>query len=141
MYLPATRTLTHVPPSCLHTDHSTLVGQHRCIAGFGLSIWAVLGLGCCSGFSPLVSSTGYSLFAVCWLLTEVASLVVGQGLWAHGLSSSVPGLWSTGSTVVAHDLSCSEACGIFSDQGLNPSPALAVDPLPLSHRGSPAFVF
>ena len=36
-------------------------------------------------------------------------------------------LWSTGSrlmgsVVVAHGLSCSTACGIFPDQGLNPCP-------------------
>ena len=30
------------------------------------------------------------------------------------------GLWSTGSVAVAHGFSCSEACGIFADQGLNP---------------------
>ena len=29
------------------------------------------------------------------------------------------GLWSTGSVVVAHGLSCSVACGIFPDQGSN----------------------
>ena len=32
------------------------------------------------------------------------------------------GLWSAGSVVVAHGLSCSAACGIFPDQGLNPCP-------------------
>ena len=31
-------------------------------------------------------------------------------------------LWSTVSVVVAHGLSCSTACGIFLDQGLNPCP-------------------
>lgn len=95
------------------------------MAVFGLFIWAVLGPGCCSGVFPVASSTGYSLFAACRLLIVGASLVVGQGLQACGLSSSVSGLWSTGPTVVAHELSCSEACGILSDQGLNPSPALA----------------
>ena len=95
------------------------------MAVFGLFIWAVLGPGCCSGVFPVASSTGYSLFAACRLLIAGASLVVGQGLQARGLSSSVSGLWSTGPTVVAHELSCSEACGILSDQGLNPSPALA----------------
>ena len=42
------------------------------------------------------------------LLTVVTSLVVE------------PWLSSTGLVVVAHRLSCSEACGIFPDQGLNP---------------------
>ena len=32
------------------------------------------------------------------------------------------GLWSAGSTVVAHGLCCSAACGIFLDQGSNPCP-------------------
>ena len=32
------------------------------------------------------------------------------------------GLYSTGSIVVAHRLSCSAACGIFLDQGSNPCP-------------------
>ena len=36
---------------------------------------AVLSLGCCMGFSPLVESRGYSLVVVCRLLTAVASLV------------------------------------------------------------------
>ena len=35
-------------------------------------------------------------------------------------------LWSTGSIVVVHRLSCSAVCGIFLDQGVEPvSPALA----------------
>ena len=37
-----------------------------------------------------------------------------------------------------HGLSCSEACGIFPDQGLNPCPLLwQVDFYPLCHQGSP----
>ena len=35
------------------------------------------------------------------------------GAWALGTQASV---------VVAHGLSCSVACGIFPDQGLNPCP-------------------
>ena len=46
--------------------------------------------------------------AACRLLVVVVSLV------------GAPRLWSTGSVVVAHGLSCSMACGIFPDQGLNP---------------------
>ena len=34
-----------------------------------------------------------------------------------GPGIAAPGLWSTGSVVVAYGLSCSEACGIFLDQG------------------------
>ncbi|XDA74483.1 hypothetical protein R6Z07M_004699 [Ovis aries] len=40
-----------------------------------------------------------------WLLSAWTSVVV------------VPGLWSTGSVVVAHRLSYPLACGIFLDQG------------------------
>ena len=50
-------------------------------------------------------------------------------------------LWTTGvwvSAVVTHRLSCSEACGIFLDQGSNPCPPpLASDSNPLYHQGSP----
>ena len=62
-----------------------------------------------------------------------ASVVV-----APGLSSVVPGLWSTGSVVVVHRFSCSAAFRIFPDQGLNPCLLhCQVDSLPLSHWGSP----
>ena len=49
-----------------------------------------------------------------------------------------PGLWNTGSVVVVHGLSSSEARGISLDQGLN-SCLLhwQVDTLPLSYQGSP----
>ena len=53
-----------------------------------------------------------------------------------------PGFWSTGSIVVAHRLSCSEACGIFPDQEL--SLCLLnwnTDSLPLSLQGSLNFPF
>ena len=64
-------------------------------------------------------------------------------------------LWSTGSrhmgssscssqslvhrlVVVPHRLSCSMACGIFPDQGLNPCLLhWQADSLPLGHQGSP----
>ena len=46
-------------------------------------------------------------------------------------------LWSTGSTAVAHQLSCSVACGILLDQGLNPCLLhWQVDSRPLSHQGN-----
>ena len=47
---------------------------------------------------------GSSLVVVGGLLIAVASLVIEHGLW------------STGSEVVAHGLSCSAACGICLDQ-------------------------
>ena len=43
-----------------------------------------------------------------------------------------------GLVIVAHGISCSVACGIFPDQGLNPcSLHWQADSLPLSHQGSP----
>ena len=62
---------------------------------------------------------GYFLVAACGLLIAVASLV------QHRL------------TVVAHRLSCSEACGIFLGQGLNQCLLHWQDPLPLNHQESP----
>ena len=62
--------------------------------------------------SLAVESGGYSLDVVCGLLTAVASLV-GE-----------------------HGLSCSAACGIFPDQGLNSCP-LHWQVQPLDHQGSP----
>ena len=71
---------------------------------------AVLGLHCCGlvvGFSLVLVNRGYSLFAVRGLLIAEASLVMEHRLW--GTRASVvlaPGLWSTGSIVVAHRCSC-----------------------------------
>ena len=61
-----------------------------------------------------------------------------------GLSLSRPlllrstGSRGTGSVVVAHGPSCSEACGILPDQGSNPRPLhWQADSQPLRHQGSP----
>ena len=54
--------------------------------------------------SLVAVSGGYFLVAVCGLLIVVASLVEKHGLWRLG------------SVVVAHRLSCPEACGILLDQ-------------------------
>ena len=73
------------------------------------------------------------------VLTAVASLVVEhgpKGVWTSTVA--VPGLRGTGSTVVRHRLSCSEACEIFPDQGSNLCLLhWQVYSLPLSHQGSP----
>ena len=51
-----------------------------------------------------------------------------------------PGLWSTNSVIVVHRLNCSEACGIFPDEGSNLCLLhWQADSLPLSHQGSPVF--
>ena len=65
---------------------------------------------------------GYSLlrcvvFSLRWLL-----LLRSTGSRHVGSVAVARGLQSTGSVVVAHELSCSAACGIFRDQGLNPCP-------------------
>ena len=63
-----------------------------------------------------------------------------------GLSLSRPlllrstGSRSAGSVIVAHGPSCSAACGILPDQGLNPCPLhWQADFQPLRHQGSPGF--
>ena len=87
-----------------------------------------------SGLSPVALSVGYSLGAVCRLLREVASLVAGHRLKAHGLQQ----LQHVGSVVPARGLSCSEACGIFPDQGSNLRLLhWQADSLPRSYQGSP----
>ena len=82
---------------------------------------AVLDLNCCTGFSLVVVSWDYSLGALRRLLIAVVPLVAEfkllESTWASVVAAS--GLWSTGLKVVAHGLSCSAACGIFLDQGLN----------------------
>ena len=57
------------------------------------------------------------------LLIAVASLVAEPAALGARASLVVAlGLYSAGSVVVAHGLSCSAACGIFPDQGSNPCP-------------------
>ena len=72
----------------------------------------------------VVESRNYSQGAVCRLLMAAASLVVKSKLLGVGAPAAVgaPELDSTGSLSVALGLSCSEACGIFRDQGSNLCP-------------------
>ena len=75
------------------------------------------------GLSLVVASGGYSSlrcagFSLRWLL-----LLRGTGSRRVGFSScSTQALGVRASVVVVHGLSCSAACGIFPDQGLNPCP-------------------
>ena len=82
---------------------------------------------------------GLSLVAVHEFLTAVAALVAEHRL--QGVRASVfetRGLWSPGSVLVAHGLSCSAVGGIFLDQGSNPCLLHEqADSLLLSHQGSP----
>ena len=93
---------------------------------------AVLGLPGCVGFS--LGSR---------FLTPEASPVAEprlQGVWASG--TSVHGLQTAGSVVVAHRLSHSMARGILPGQGLNPGPQhCPANSSPLSHQGSPLGAF
>ena len=104
--------------------------------------WAVLDLCCRAGFSLVAENRGCSLVVVRGCLTAMAFLVDHglKGAWASVVM--VPGLPSTGSIAMAHELSCSTACGIFLDQGLNPCLLHGqVNFLPLSPQGSPGHLF
>ena len=91
-----------------------------------LFILAVLGLCCCARAFLQLQRAGATLHCGAW-----ASHCGGfsccrahrlQQLWHVGSVIVARRLQSTGSVVVAHGLSCSTACGIFPDQGLNPCP-------------------
>ena len=91
---------------------------------------------------------------LCWVFVSVRglSLVVASGGHSSSrcvsLSLSRPLLlWSTGSrragsVVVAHEPSCSAACGIFPDQGSNPCPCIGRQVLNhCTTREAPIFFF
>ena len=93
-------------------------------------------------------------FWLCWVFVSVRwlSLVVASGghssSWCAGLSLSWPlllrstGSRRAGSVIVAHGPSCSAACGIFPDQGLNACPLhWQADSQPLRHQGSQELYF
>ena len=67
----------------------------------------VLGLHCYLDFFSSCSEQGLLSSCGAWAFIAMASL------------AAFPRLHSTGSVVVVTRLSCSPACGIFSDQGLN----------------------
>ena len=92
-------------------------------------------------------------FWLCWVFifyVRASSSCSKRGhssSWCTGLSLSRPLLWRStssrraGSVAVAHGPSCSAACGIFPDQGLNPCPLhWQADFQPLRHQGSPESV-
>ena len=62
------------------------------------------------------------VFSSCRVQASHCSGFSRRGAQARGPTGSVaaaPGLWSTGSEVVVHGLSCSATCGIFLNQGSN----------------------
>ena len=66
-----------------------------------------------------MGSGAYSLAVVHGLLTVVVSLVAEPASRHVGSVAAAPGLWSSGSVLVASGLSCPAACGIFPDEGSN----------------------
>ena len=82
------------------------------------------------GFSLVVASGGYSSMQCMGLL------ILGASLWSVG--SGMKGfqwLQHVGLVVMACELTCSAACGIFPDQGSNLCPLRwQVGSLPLSQR-------
>ena len=106
---------------------------------------SALGLRCCAQAFSSCSKWGLlSLwcmgFSLQWLLLLRSTVSRRTGFISCGTRASVVvarGFQSTGSVVVAHGLSCSMACGIFPDQGLNPCPLhWQADSYPLRHQGS-----
>ena len=91
---------------------------------------AVLGLCCVHELSLAMVIRGYFLFVVLrfslrWLLSlqSTGSRVCRLQYLQHMGSVVVAcRLWSMGSVVVVHGLSCLEACGIFLDQESNLCP-------------------
>ena len=68
--------------------------------------------------------------AVCGPLLAVSSLGThalgctgfsSSNVWTSVVVRQAQSWWLTGSVVVEHRLGCSAACGIFPDQGSNPS--------------------
>ena len=91
------------------------------------------------------SSLRYAGFSLQWLLLLLSTGSRRTGFNSCGAWASVAvarGLYSAGSVVVAHGLSCSAACGIFPSQGLNLCPLhWQVDSQPLHHQRSPTHVY
>ena len=82
--------------------------------------------------------SGNALVELHGLLTAVASFVAEHGFWVCGLQQ----LHHVGSVTVVHGLSCSVACEVFLDQGLNPCPLhWLTDSYLLHHQESPYFCF
>ena len=79
---------------------------------------------------------------VAWVFAAAQAFFCGEQRLLSGCGVSFSLQWlllfqSTGSIVGAQEL-CSQACGIFLDQGSNPSPLhWQVDSQPLDHQGSP----
>ena len=99
---------------------TTLLGFFKiliCIILF-IYFFGCVGFHCCTGLFLVLVRGGHSLVVGHGLLIGVSSLAAEHRL--QGIRASVlagPGLESTGSVVVANQLTCSAACGIRLDQG------------------------
>ena len=83
---------------------------------------AVLGFHCCTQAFPSCGSWG----------------LLSNAVHCSGFSCGARALEHSSTVVVAHRLSCPEACGFFLDRGSNPYPLhWQANSLPLSHEGSP----
>ena len=100
------------------------------------------GLCCCTGFFLAAVSGDQSSCSAWASPCGDFSCCGAQALGAQA-SVLVPcRLWSTGLVAVAHRLSCSVACEIFLDQGLNPCLLhWQVDSQPPDHQGNPQIIF
>ena len=75
------------------------------------------------------------------LLTAGASLLRSTSPGAHGLSGCSPQAQDLRLSSWARRLSCSAACGVFPDPGLNQCPLYwQADSYPLHHQGSPKYI-
>ena len=92
---------------------------------------ALLGLHCYVWAFSSCCQWGLLFVAECRFLIVVASALVdsvgSRARWPRQLQYvgsvvAACGLWSAGSVVMAHRLSCSTACGIFPDQRSNQCP-------------------
>ena len=72
------------------------------------------------GLSLAALSRGYFLLRCVAFLLQGPLLLQTMGSRCAGFSSCSSWALEDGSVAVAHELSCSVACGIFLDQGSNP---------------------
>ncbi|XP_066863030.1 LOW QUALITY PROTEIN: protein FAM228A [Kogia breviceps] len=91
---------------------------------------------------PKAAITGYDTE---WLINDrniFLSAVEARKSKIKVPADSVSGSGRTGSVAMAHGPSCSAACGIFLDRGMNPCPLhQQADSQPLRHQGSPQSLF
>lgn len=100
----------------------------------------ILVLRCSEGFSLVAEGGGYSVVACVGFSLQGLLLLGSRGcracqlqqLWLRSSAVVAPGLWSTSSGLVSHQLTCSKACGICPVQGSDPCLLNSqVDSLPL----------